>query len=85
MPGGWQESASIPRDASLAAWPAHGSGLAHRPCRPKDSASLAGVPFGATVQLEVVGLSKTCSASFPWVPWAALDGRETARHTYFKH
>lgn len=29
-------------------------------------------PLGVAVQLEVVGHSKTSSASFPWVPWAAL-------------
>lgn len=34
---------------------------------------------------QVVGRSKTCGASLPWVPWAALGSPETARHTYFKH
>lgn len=34
----------------------------------------AGALLGASEQLEVVGHSKTLSASFPWVPWAALGG-----------
>lgn len=29
--------------------------------------------------------AKLLVASFPWVPWAALMARESARHTYFKH
>lgn len=76
MPGGQWES---PRQARWPprSWPV---GTAHRSGQsltlPEASVTGAGrSPLGASKQLEVVGRSKTCRASFLWVPWAALLGQ----------
>lgn len=75
MPGGR-------RRASFSAGPC--SGPAPGPSRGQPGQVLL-EPLGSPERREVVGHSRTSSASFPWVPWAAPGGRETARPTYFKH
>lgn len=61
-------------------------GLSPCPAHPGTAQpSPSAAPLVAAERLQVVGHSKTSSASSSWVPWAALHGRETARHTYFKH